>query len=276
MSLKTTRQMPSFEGVAASSTATLRCPIGLTYHQLIIAYGGLAAGPGPQLLDIDEIRVVANGQVVQRIAGGLRLDADNQFEGRAAQSQVAAGELTLDFDRYNMRSRAGEEFTKLGTGFANDPTPIRTLSVEVDIGAGATNPTLEAKAIQSPPSALGVIKKIRNFNYNPAAAGDFQISDIPRGDLINKIYFRSANINSVRVERDNFTVFDRTKAENDTIQTDGVRVPIAGEFVYDPTESGNAAEGLVTAGVQDLRFIVDMSGAGALGVTVEYIGPLGN
>ena len=137
------------------------------------------------------------------------------------------------------------------------------------------NPSLSCKAVESPPSALGVFKKVRQFVYNPAAAGEFQIADLPRGDLINKIYFRSGNINSLRVERNNFTVFERTKDENDTIQTDGVRVPVAGEFVYDPTEAGNGSEGLVTAGVQDLRFILDMSAGGAVPVTVEYIGALG-
>ena len=85
MSLKTTRQMPSFEGVAAGATATLRLPIGRTYHQLILAYGGLAAGPGPTLAQITEARILANGQVIRRHGSGTEINADNAFEGRASQ-----------------------------------------------------------------------------------------------------------------------------------------------------------------------------------------------
>ena len=35
---KTTRKLPSFEGVVAGQTATLRCPIGHTYHQMLVTY----------------------------------------------------------------------------------------------------------------------------------------------------------------------------------------------------------------------------------------------
>ena len=127
--------MPSFEGVAANQTATLRLPIGFTFHQLYISYGGTFT-----LAQMTEIRVVANGQTIMRLDSGAVLDDYNTYEGRAA----ASGILCIDFDRYNLRTRAGEEFTALGTGFPQDPTPLTTLSVEIDIG-GATNPTLSAR-----------------------------------------------------------------------------------------------------------------------------------
>lgn len=266
MSLKLTRRMPSFEGVAANQTATLRLPIGFTYHQLYIAYGGTFT-----LANMTEIRVVANGQTIMRLDSGAVLDDYNTYEGRVA----ASGILCIDFDRYNLRTRAGEEFTALGTGFPNDPTPITTLSVEIDI-ATATGPTLSARAVQSVPRPLGLIKKLRTFTYAPGGAGDFEISDLPRGDLINKIYFGfDANaISRVQVERDNFTVFDRDEPLNDLIQNDGVRVAQADYYVYDPTENGNGSEGLVTQNVNDLRFILTASGALGLTVGVEYIGSI--
>jgi len=277
MSLKLTRNMPPFEGVAASQTATARLPIGLTYHQVYVLLGNTAAGPGPEEIDISEIRVVANGETIQRIAGGAILDSYNQFDGRAAfPAQGTAGYLTIDFDRYALRTRAGEELTALGTGMAGDPNPVTTLSLEIDINSGATSPTLSAVARQSVPQPLGLIKKVRTFNYSAGGAGDLEISTLPKGDLINRIFFGESanNTTNLRVERDNFTVFQRSATLNSLIQSDGVRVPQSGYYVYDPTETGDGAEGLVTQGVNDLRFILTTDGAIDYTVGVEYIGTI--
>lgn len=268
MAMKLTRQMPSFEGVAAGATATLRLPIGLSYEQLLITYSGVT------LAQINEIRAVANGKTIMRFASGSRLDLMNQFDGRAA----AAGVLTLDFARYGLRTRQAEELTVLGTGIqpsAEFPVSLSTLALEVDIDGAAVSPALSARAVQSMPRPLGLIKQIREYSYNAGAAGEFEISDIPKGPLFNRVFFHSANITALRVERDNYTVFERTKAENDLVQADGVRVPQAGVFVFDPTEGGLGAESLETLGVHDLRFILTMSAAGAVPVTVEAMGPLG-
>ena len=258
--------MPSFEGVAAGQTATCRLPIGRTYHALLLTYSGVT------LAQMDEIRLVANGKVFQRFKTGTFLDVLAQFTGRAA----ASGVIVVDFDRINMKLREGEEFTAIGTGIADDPTPITTFNMEVDLSAAAVTPALSLKAIQSEPKALGLIRKIREFSYNAPATGDYEVADLPKGDLIGRIVFESANITKVKIERDNRTVFERATAENELIQTDGVRVPQTGYWVYDPTELGYASESLATAGVQDLRITLTMSAAGAVPVTVEYIGPLGD
>ena len=126
--------------------------------------------------------------------------------------------------------------------------------------------------MQSDPAPSGLVKKIREFTYNAPAAGDYEIADLPLGDIINKIYFNKAGINSVKIERNNFTIFERTAAENSLIQTDGVRVPQANYFVYDPTEQGYGAEGLVTANAKDLRITVNVAASGPIPVTVEYLG----
>lgn len=262
MGLKTTRKMPSFEGVTTGSTATLRMPIGRTYEQLIIEMGVAVTA------DIDEIRIVANGQVIHRYSGA-ELDIMNGFEKRTASGDAI---LIVDFNRHGLRTRAGEEFTKIGTGLDGI---VSTLSCEVDLAAGIVGtPTLTARAVQSAPSALGAILKLRKFQYTAGAAGDFEISDLPKGDLINKIYFAKAGINTVKIERDNFVVFERPAATNTRIQTDGERTPQTNYYVYDPTEAGNGAEGMVTQNVKDLRFILDLAASGGLTVIVEYVGGL--
>ncbi len=256
--------MPSGEGVAAGQTATFRLPIGRTYHGLLLTYAGVT------LAQMTELRVIANGATIQRITGGTFLDVLNQFNGHAA----AAGVLRLDFDRSNMRLKEGEEFTALGTGKENDPQQVTTLTLEVDIAAAAAAPVLSLRAIQSEPSHFGVVNKIREFSYAPAAAGEFEIADLPRNDLIGRIILSKAGINSVKIERDGFTLFERTAAENTLIQTDGVRVPQTNYFVFDPSELGFAGEAVVLKGVSDFRVIVDVAAGGAMPVIVEYIGGL--
>lgn len=267
MSLKTTRLMPGWEGVVAGQTATLRLPIGLTYHQLWTTFTGVT------LAQMNEVRLVANGQVVQRFGSGTLLDSYAQFEGRSS-AVGAVSIICIDLDRFGMRTRAGEEFTALGTGLPSDPTPVTTLSLEIDIDAAAAATTLVTRAVQSVPRALGLIKKIRTFTYNPAGAIDFEIADLPKGDLINQIYidFSAGNLSRLTIERDNFRVFDRGDDLNERIQTDGIRVPQASQYVYDPTENGNGSESLVTEGVNDLRFTLTHSAAATDTIAVVYIG----
>lgn len=262
MTRKITAVMPSFEGVAAGATATARLPIGLTYETLLLTYSGVT------LAQMNEIRVIGNGKTIQRYTSGTRLDELNKFHGRAA----ASGIIAIDFIRYGLRTRAAEEITALGTGIVG-PEELTTLAVEIDIDAAAAAPVLSMKAIQSVARPLGLIRWVREFGYNAPAIGQYEISDIPKNHLFNTVHFNSADVNSVEIQRDRFSVFKRLKAENDLVQSDGARVPVAGAFVFDPTEVGNGAESLETAGVHDLRFVLDMSAAGSVPVTVESLAP---
>ena len=272
--MKTTRAMPAFNGVAEGATATLNMPIGLTYHGLILTRGGTAFTNA----HIAEMRLKGNGRELM-VMSGAQLDTINQFDGHAA----AGAALTfVDFERANLLTRAGRELTAIGTGAPQsltkgaagyNPTPLSTLQLEVDI-SGSTAPTLSAKAVQSGPSPLGTLRKRRRFNFSVAGAGDYEISDLPKGDLIDKIYIgHTGNVTGVKLDRDNFRAFDRTDAENDLIQTDGVRVPQTNWFVIDPSERGNGGEALVSA-VNDFRLIVGTSAADTLTVLVDYLGGL--
>lgn len=270
---KTMRPLPAFNGVAAGSIATLNVPIGLTLHQVIIAYSGVT------LAQLNEIRVKGNGRELMVVNEMTNLDIINQFEGRAA----ANGLIVLDFERKGLLTLAGIEFTALGTGAPqnNDPkspnynpTPLSTLQIEIDIDGAAAAPILSAKSVSSAPRPLGMIKHLRKFIFNPTAAGDFEVADLPKGLLINKIYIQTAsgNLNGVKIDRDNFRTFDRTEAENNLVQIDGKRVPQSNWFVIDPSETGDGNATISTL-VSDLRFICNMSAADTLTFYVEYIGP---
>lgn len=282
---KITTKLPSAESVAPGSTATFRLPIGATYEQILISYSG---GPttGFYLLHMKEIRLVGNGKTIMRFptvgnrSGGQLLDKLNQFEGRGS----ANGVIVLDLNRFGIRTRSNEELTGLGTGYK--PTDagykemgglgveISTLYLEIDIADTAQAPVLSAKAVQSPKRPLGLIKKVRHFTYTAAAVGENEVSDLPRGDLINKIIVHSDDVNNMKIETDRNVRFDRTTKENELIQYDGGRVPQSLMWVYDPSEIGNGSEALPTRNVQDLRLTLDMAAAGPIPMTVEYIGTL--
>lgn len=275
MPLKLTRRAPGWEGaIVEGNTLTLRCPIGLTYHQIFHTYA-FTDGGVPVLLAnaVGEIRLNLNGKPTWNIQAS-ELDTLNQFLGRAA----ASGILTMDLDRYNLRTRTGEEFTSLGTGFSGDPTPLTTLTVEMDLkaGSGVDGGSIASHFRLSDSRPLGLFLKKRRFIDAITGAMDFEKRDYPKGDLINAAYFfESANdLDRVKLTRDEFVMFDRTKELNAKIQTDGVRVPQANLFVYDTCEDGNGSDQLVTRGVNDMLWTLTADGAMTLTTIMEYIGGL--
>lgn len=276
--MKTTRPMPSFQGVAAGQTATLNMPIGLTYHGLYIKYSGVT------LAQMAEMRFKGNGRELFTCSVS-DLDVTNQFDTLNA----ASGVLYIPFDRPKLLTRAAQELSAIGTGARMDndpgtmdkpnpfynPTPLSTFQLEIDIDGAATAPALSAKALQSDPRPLGAFVKRRRFNYNISAGGTFEISDLPKGDLINRIWLKKQSgagaITNCKLDRDNFLSFDRDVAENDLIQSNGVRDPQSGWYVIDPTENGFGAESIISA-VNDFRLKIATSGAVDLVVYVDYLG----
>lgn len=274
MALKLTRKPQGWDGnLVGPNTITQRLPIGLTFHQIWIEYVLNSSAPAVLALAdaVDFIRVVANGKPIWEVKAS-ELDTMNQYHSRTA----AGGILCIDFDRYNLRTRAAEEFTSLGSGAEGDPTPLTTLSIEMDLKAAVASGSIESRMVVSEARPLGLFKKLRRFVNAFAGAGDFQISDFPKRDLINAVYFfESANdIDSLKLERDNFVMFDRTKELNARIQGDGVRTPQANLYVLDTTEDGNGSDQIATLNVNDLRFFLELDGAMTVTSILEYIGAL--
>lgn len=271
MSLKTTRKGQSFESVGKGQTAVTRLPIGLSYERILVPFSGVT------LSEMTEARLIANGETIRTWRDLTKLDTMNQFDGMAATNGI----LVFNLIRHGLRTRAGEELTKVGTGALvsqDNPNPITTLALEIDVDAGAVGAPVFGvpKLHQDLPAPTGAIIKTKQYNYAPTGAGIFEIADLPKGELVNRIFFFTPNdrIKSLEVERDNFISFSRSKAENELMQTEGQRVPQAGIFVYDPTENGNGSEGLPTHGVHDLRFRLDMEAAESIEVVVETISTL--
>lgn len=280
MSLHLTRRAPGWDGnITGDNTVTLKLPMGLTYHRVYTEYTFADSVPADLALAdaVGFIRLIANGKPIWQILAS-ELDTNNQFESRAAAGTAAGGILTLDFDRYNLRSRLMEEFTSLGTGAQNDPTPLTTLHIEMDLKTAVASGTLKSRIEQSRRKNLGLFKKLRRYVETFTSSGQFEIDTFPKGDLINKVsFFQSANeIDNVRLEKDDYIMFDRSNALNERIQLDGVRTPQALLYVQDTTELGNGLEQIITKDANDLRWFLDLSGAMTITSVVEYLGALEN
>lgn len=276
------QKMPAAPSVAADATTTFRLPIGRRYHSLQLIGTGTAFAPS----DLSEIRILANNKVIQRYSGADR-DAMNQFDGReAAAESAAAFKLVLPFDRYGILTKAGEEETALNTG-SLDPNSgkiINSLSVEIDLGAGANNPALTMYATTSEQLAGGpgtvpyILKSTRDFS----AADQYDIADLPRGGVttqfINSIFMKpsASTLDNLKVLANQYVLFERTAALNERAQRDGVRVPQAGWYVIDRTEHGYGGDPFDVRGLDDWRVQVNTGAAMSMTAYVHYMGGLGD
>jgi len=280
MPLQLTRRAPGWDGnIVGPNTVTLRLPIGLTYHQVYTEYV-FNAGALTLADAIAEVRVVANGKPIWNIQAD-ELDTYNKYNGRSAAGSAAGGILVIDFDRFGLRMRSSEELTSMGSGMSDDPTPLTTLTIEFDLKPAVVSGTLDSRLQQSASRFLGLFKKLRRYVNAFSGVGTFEIDDFPKGDLINAVFFGNDvnNIDRVRLERDDFVMFDRTAALNSRIETDGVRAPQADLYVYDTTEKGNGVDQLLTRKpdgtlVNDLRWFMELDGAMTIISNVEYLGAL--
>lgn len=274
--------------VSAGNTAIFRLPIGRRFHELQLALAGTSIA----LAHISRIRVIANEVVIHEYSAVER-DVMNQFDGRAAWHITNNPVLKIPFERYGLENSPAEQMTALDTGEISPNVPaaergskIRSLTVELDLTASfPANGTIRMNATQSMSlgkGSLTVLHVMRDGRSIPGA-GTFELFDLPynsvRAQALNRVFIgadSSQNVTQLKVDRDNFTIFERTAAVNSSIQADGVRSPQAGYFVVDRTENGQVGNRLILQGVQDFRYKADVSGACTLTFLSEYIGGLGD
>jgi hypothetical protein len=276
--MKTTRKMPSFQGVGAGQVATLELPIGLTYHALLFELGGTFTTSL-----IDKISFDFNGRPVWELTGDELDDVNTYVNG--APYNGTDRQIYLSFDRIGQRLKEMSEMTAIGTGMPYDgdpksatynPTPLVSIVCKIEINAAAVNPTIEAYAIQSGPRSLGAFIKRRKYYRTISGAGRLEVSDLPKGDPIDKIwiYAPGGNLDKVTLDRDNYRAFERTVTQNDFVQTyHARRTPVTNLYVIDPAETGNGMD-MINSAVYDFRLGLETSGAENFTIIVDYLGDL--
>lgn len=269
-----TVKLPDATGVGAGQTAVFTLPIGRTYHNLTLSYSGVT------LAQIDAVRLKINGQIVMELGSGNHIDSRNKFDGLEA----AGGLLFINFERESLHDVTMRMATVIGTGFVHTGTDdyknafeAKNMTLEVDINAAAVGTVLSLKAQQSAPQPLGLLRRIDKISKS-LAAGETFIADFARNKTtkrsINRMFFVSANMTALRIEKDNFRVFERTKTENERYQLNGWRVPQSGWVVFDPTENALGTNLLDVWDAQDLQVIPTASGSETVTAYVEYFGVL--
>jgi hypothetical protein len=209
----------------------------------------------------------------------------NQFEGRAA----SVGVLELPFDRKDMLTLAGRENTAINTGVADqNGIKISSMYMEIDLSSGMTitadDLTLSALQSDAIAGGAGTIPFIRREQRNPAGAdSDFQIGDLvnagvnaPDKIALSRITFipSTGSISRLKIERNQYNIFDRTDALNRAMQGYGKRTPQAGYYMIDPTERGVFGEVINLMGTTDYRYRLGVSAAMTLTCLSEYLGVL--
>lgn len=282
MASKITTKLPNPEGVAAGGTATFRIPVGKRIHSLFLEYAYNVTTQN--VADFTEIRLYANGSVFQRFTGTER-DKLNQFDGLEASTGV----LEIPFDRKKMLTLGGREETAINTGVADkNGIKISSLYMEIDLDSGmtitASDLTLSALQSDAVAGGPGTMPFIRREQRNPAGADtDFQISDLinsgvnaPDKVALNRVTFipSTGTLSRLRIDRNQYNIFDRTDALNRVMQKNGVRTPISGYYMIDPTERGVSGEVVNLLGTTDFRYRLGVSTGMTLTCISEYLGVL--
>jgi hypothetical protein len=287
MSTKVTVRQSQIESVAAGSTMTIKVQIGRMIHAAYLSY----KDADQNLSDFTECRVFLNGQVIQRFSATER-DELNQYYGMAASEGV----LVIPFDRIGLLTKAGGETTAINTGVVDaNGIGVKSFFIEVDVKDGATIAaadirvhTKESDAILTDtagnPYGAGIIPFLlrEQRTVNGADTG-FQISDLvnagvnaPNKIALSAVHFKpsAGAISEMKVERNNYKIFDRTDGLNRVIQKAGIRVPQSGVYSIDTTENGHGGELIQLHGMTDYRYELDVSQAATLTVLSEYFGAL--
>jgi hypothetical protein len=279
---KITRKLPNPEGVVAGGTATFRIPVGRRLHALYLDYAYNVTTQN--VADFEEIRIFANGQVIQRFTGTER-DVLNQFEGVAA----SVGVLILPFDRNELKTVAGQEETAINTGVTDaQGRMITSMYMEIDLNSGmtiaASDLALYSKESDAIAGGPGTIPYIRREQRNPSGADtDFQISDLvnpgvnaPDKIALNRITFvpSTGSISNLKIDRNGYSIFDRSDELNRVIQNAGQRAAVAAYYMIDSTENGYGGEPIDLFGMTDYRYRLNVSAAMTLTCISEYLGVL--
>ncbi|MPY23918.1 major capsid protein P2 [Shewanella sp. YLB-07] len=263
---RNTVKLPSFSNVSKGNTATLDLPLGRTYDTIYVKYAGITPA------QIKYIVVEVNGKPILTFKDGKALADYNKRYGR----NVVAGVLDFHFKRPEMKTLAESRLFSLGTATAQGSPAIQNVTIRMDIDAAAAAPVLEATAIQSNPTVIRLLTKVKNFPVS-LNAGVTEVDNIPRptGARIAAIHVvTEATIEKLEVELDSIKLYEVDKTLGEKIQVDNGRKPQNGQITADFILEGDVLQAIPMAGSQDFRVRIFADNATPAGssatVVVEY------
>lgn len=263
-------ELPSFNAVAPGQTATLDIPLGNLYHGLVLTYTTATAGGANQVnmeAELTEFRLKVDGKVQRRFSMA-ELNVLTGFRGIPFQTGI----VPIFFSEPWRRTIQGEDALAWGTADLN------TMTLEIDIDAGASSPTLEARGvINRIARPMGPIVKWRKFNANAGGAGLFNIQTLPKIDSYYGVHFATASIDNARALLDQVETWNFTEAQMQAFLTNEGLTPQTGYYhlVWDATnrlaDSLPMVVGDRRAG--DFRIDLTMAAAASFDYITETLGP---
>lgn len=278
--MRDTLKLKNFSQQTAGNRATVDLPIGNIIHDvhlLFMTTAGALMTVAQMKSWVKNIKLILNGKLVQEFKKADYLFEQNGTNG--AQYDPVAGHMKLYFSEPWRRSWEGEEFAGLGTG------GLTTAVLEVEFDAAAVNPSVIGwasldrmnRSVYKLP-----IKKVRTFNFAPAAAGTTQFDKLPQGPDIyyQRVHFKSALITAVSLVLDRNAKFEAVPLSivAERFRNRGmVLQPNTYTMAFDDTQQltdqvatfYQDAKGQFAGKIQDFRIDATASGAGNVDVIVE-------
>lgn len=174
-------RLPTFRGIAASSTANAVWPLGITVHAIFLRFtiAGAAATEAQIKAQISRIRLKIDGDA-KIDATSTELIALNEFwQRRAGQATVVDGVLRIDLSRPWDQEISAQDGPAWGLATQNPDGSrgVDSFTAELDIAAAATIDGVEAHALVSDAEPLGRHLCIRRYGLYLGAAGDLEFND---------------------------------------------------------------------------------------------------
>lgn len=262
------QQLPAFNPQTAGQKALLKVPkYDLTLSRVQLRLGGTFTKA-----QIDQITVRAGSHPIYDVTGS-DLDAMNKYKGIFDD----AYHLTLDWNERDASDIVGKEIGGIDMTQLNDE-----LFIEVSINAGATSPTLSAKAFFTPPQGNNLIKKILKIMTPSLAAGRNDIPFNPMGALIQRVFIKyggtdwttsaDGNVKDLRVVKNGVPICDDIGClDNRFVQQEYRKVPQTKMYVYDAIVDNNQSGAVVTSDAKSLQIRPNLTATDTLTCYFEVI-----
>lgn len=197
--------LQNFDNVAAGRTAKAKCDTGPRYHKITLDYkeAGSRVNEATMEASIKNVIVKLNKTEQWRISPARLFDIERSYNKDFA---VQDGLIHLYFANRSIEGQLQQESTAIGT------LGVTQFSVEVELAAGATSPSLEAYAeIDNVSEAPGIIRKVQSNDFTINSTGDFKDSIARRGALYRAMHFfetSAGDIDNLRMQWEGSTLVD--------------------------------------------------------------------
>lgn len=267
-----TTRIGQIEGVASSSRVTVKMPIGLSFEWIKLILTNIT------IAQCTNIAVRINGQTIQEYRSGTEMELCRSQED--FQYGTTAGYLHFDFRRLSSQSIPARDSTLIRTGKPNETgsglADVSTFEISFDLPSGLSSPAVSAYAAQIDPDRLGLVRYVRGLSYTPSGTGDFEVSDLPRSMLIERIGFNmtSGVFSELKVKINGNIVAEGPLAIHNQDMNNGVRVSQTNWFFLEPDPKGDGMDWIDVRSASDYRLIMVITTAANIPVVLSQLGPV--